>query len=341
MAASADHRLDLPLDRGPLNVPALLRQHGLRPDKSLGQNFLTDPAALARLIATAEVEPADTVLEIGAGLGSLTVLLAERARQVIAVELDPQLIPPLHSVLAGRENVRIVQGDILELDIAALLAGHPPGGWGGPFEGAVECDEEGGLRHAAGASLTNSQATISSPAKAGDYLIVANIPYYITSALIRHLLAAQIRPRRMVLTVQREVADRICAQPGKPRLRGVRGEMSLLALSVQVYGQPEIAFTIPAGAFYPRPRVDSAAVSIDIFDQPLIPTDWLDTFFRLAKAGFGQKRKMLRNALAHGLGLQSEKALALLNQAGIDPKRRAETLTLEEWKTLTGFFIKQ
>lgn len=117
--------------------------------------------------------------------------------------------------------------------------------------------------------------------------------------------------------------------------------MSLLALSVQVYGKPEIAFTIPAGAFYPRPKVDSAVVRIDIFLKPLIPAEQLNVFFSLAKAGFGQKRKTLRNALARGLNLEPGFIEDLLNQAGIDPKRRAETLSLEEWKTLTGFFISE
>jgi len=142
----------------------------------------------------------------------------------------------------------------------------------------------------------------------------------------------------MVITVQREVAERICALPGRTRWQGQKGEMSLLALSVQVYGRPEIAFKIPAGAFYPRPKVDSAVVRVDVFEQPAIPADLLDIFFKLAKAGFGQKRKMLRNALSHGLNLQSGKVMEILARAGIDPKRRAETLSLAEWKILTMVF---
>ncbi len=157
------------------------------------------------------------------------------------------------------------------------------------------------------------------------YLVVANIPYYITSALIRHLLEAPRRPRRLVLTVQKEVAERICASAG---------EMNLLALSVQVYGRPSIALRIPAGAFYPPPKVDSAVVRIDLYPQPLLPSEQLDTFFRLIRAGFGQKRKTLRNALSHGLGLNTTRIENLLLGAGIAPERRAETLTLEEWQRL-------
>jgi len=161
------------------------------------------------------------------------------------------------------------------------------------------------------------------------YWVVANIPYYITSALIRHLLEAALKPARVVLTVQREVAERVCALPG---------EMSLLALGVQVYGQPRLALRIPAGAFYPPPKVDSAVVDIELYGEPRIPAAALDTFFRLAKAGFGQKRKTLRNSLSGGLGLAPAQAEALLRTANIDPQRRAETLDLDEWGRLTSAF---
>jgi len=272
----------------PLDVPELLKRHGLRPNKRLGQNFLIDPVALGRIVQIAEIDPQDAVLEIGPGLGGLTRLLAERARSVVAVEIDANLIGPLREVVAGMENVKIVQGDILGLDPAEL----------------IEAD----------------------PEQAGPgYLVVANIPYYITSALIRHLLEARVQPTRMVLTVQREVADRLTAEPG---------DMSLLALSVQVYGQPEIKARIPAGAFFPPPNVDSAVVRIDLYPEPRIPAQDLDFFFRLAKAGFSQKRKTLRNTLAGGMRWSKEAAGEALESAGIDPMRRAETLSLDEWARL-------
>jgi len=159
------------------------------------------------------------------------------------------------------------------------------------------------------------------------YLVVANIPYYITSAVIRHLLEARQRPKQMVLTIQREVADRICAGPG---------DMSLLALSVQVYGQPQIAAHIPAGAFYPAPTVDSAVVRVDVYDAPRIPAPALEAFFRLAKAGFSQKRKNLRNSLSGGLAWPVAQVEQLLAEGGIDAKRRAETLSIDEWGKLAG-----
>ncbi len=270
----------------PLNAAAVLRQFGLRADKSLGQNFLQDPIALERITAAAEINPDDAVLEIGPGVGSLTRYLAAAAQTVTAVELDTRLLPALQSVLTPYPNVRIIQGDILAVPPDALM-------------------------------LPNG------------YLAVANIPYYITSAVIRHLLALPLRPRRMVLTMQREVAERICAAPG---------DLSLLALSVQVYGRPRLAVHIPAGAFYPAPQVDSAALRVDLYETPLIPAPLLDTFFHLARAGFSQKRKTLRNALAGGLRLPPAQAESLLRAASIDPQRRAETLSLQEWRALSMAF---
>jgi 16S rRNA (adenine1518-N6/adenine1519-N6)-dimethyltransferase len=271
-----------------LNVPDLLRKHDLRPDKRLGQNFLMDPAALERIIEAAGVVENDTVLEIGPGLGSLTRYLAVAARQVIAVELDARLLPVLAQVVGPYPNVRVVEGDILGFNPVDLIA---PG------------------------SHVSTQPIQT-------YRVVANIPYYITSALIRHLLEADVRPICMVLTVQQEVAERICAVPGK---------MNLLALSVQVYGKPKIASQIPAGAFHPAPKVDSAVVRIDLYSQPLIPAPSLNYFFRLAKAGFSQKRKTLRNSLSGGMRWTKTKTEEMLLAAGIDPMRRAETLSLEEW----------
>ncbi len=269
----------------PLDVPRILRQFNLHPDKRLGQNFLIDPSGLQKVVDAAEISAGDAVLEIGAGLGSLTRYLAVMAKQVVAVELDEHLIPLLEIVLSPYRNVELIQGDILALDPARLTPGS-----------------------------SNS-----------PYLVVANIPYYITSALIRHLLEAPRRPSRLVLTVQREVAERITAEPG---------EMSLLALSVQVYGKPRITTRIPAGAFYPVPKVDSSVVRVDLYPNPRISVSRLDDFFRLAKAGFSQKRKTLRNSLSAGMRWTPSQAEAILGSAGIDPKRRAETLSLEEWGRL-------
>jgi len=265
-----------------LDIFPLIQKYQIQPKKSLGQNFLVDPNGLSKVLKAAEVRPEETVLEIGAGLGSLTYLLAQQAKQVVAVELDKRLIPPLTEALAGFDNVTIKQGDMLALSPDALLG-------------------------------------------AERYVVVANIPYYITSALIRHLLEAEHKPTRMVLTMQQEVAERILARDGK---------MSLLAVSVQVYGKPELKARIPAGCFYPAPEVDSAVLAIELYPQPLIPAEQMDLFFELAHAGFAQKRKTLRNTLASGMKKSPAWAEQLLGAAGIDPQRRAETLSLPEWKQI-------
>jgi 16S rRNA (adenine1518-N6/adenine1519-N6)-dimethyltransferase len=274
----SSHRLE------PLDVRNLLRHFNLYPKKGLGQNFLVDETALARVVAAAEVAGDDTVLEIGPGLGSLTRRLAAAAGRVVAVEVDSALLPALEHTLQSFDNVEIIQADILRLDLVRV-AGLQDG-----------------------------------------YKVVANIPYYITSAVIRHLLEAEARPDVIVLTVQREVAERIVAQPG---------EMSLLAVSVQFYSAPRLMARLPAGAFYPRPEVDSAVVRLDVHAQPPVAMSDTDLFFRVVKAGFSQKRKQLRNALSGGLRLENSQVDALLARAGIAPQRRAETLSLEEWARVT------
>ena len=265
-----------------LPVPQLLKSHGLRPDKSLGQNFLVDDHHLARIVEASGVQPTDEVLEVGAGLGSLTRHLSAAARRVVAVELDKALLPILSQVLTGVENVEIVPGDILQIEISRYF-------------------------------------------KRSGFLVIANIPYYLTSNLIRHLLEAEPRPARLALTIQREVAQRACAQPP---------DMSLLSLSVQLYGKPHIAHHIPAGAFYPAPKVDSALLIVDLFDAPRLPESKIEAFFKISKTAFSQKRKTLANSLAALPSLNKAEAAAKLEAAGIDPRRRPQTLTLEEWEKL-------
>jgi 16S rRNA (adenine1518-N6/adenine1519-N6)-dimethyltransferase len=266
----------------PLDAIAVLKRFHLRADKGLGQNFLQDSSVLEKITLAAEIQADDYVLEIGPGLGSLTRYLSVSAKKVTAVELDPDLLAPLKAILTPYQNVRVVQGNILELAISDL---------------------------------------IDQP----NYIVAANIPYNITSAIIRHLLESSLKPRKVVLTIQKEVAERICAKPG---------DLSLLALSVQVYGKPSIVEKIPASAFHPAPKVDSAILRIDIYDEPLVPAEMLKTFFKLTKAGFGQKRKTLRNSLSAGLHIPTTEAEALLTSARINFMRRAETLSIEEWNEL-------
>jgi 16S rRNA (adenine1518-N6/adenine1519-N6)-dimethyltransferase len=265
--------------------------------KSLGQHFLVDSAHLAQVVSAAELTPADLVLEIGPGKGVLTQELAARAGGVVAVELDDRLIAPLRNQFSALPHVHIVHGDILELDPPALID-----------------------------DLCTSSVALQPATRGGQmvYKVVANLPYYITSAVLRHLLEASRRPTRIVVLVQLEVAQRICAEPG---------DLSLLALSVQYYAQPQLLHRVPAQAFRPVPNVDSAVLRLDVRSAPAVAVP-AETFFLVARAGFSQKRKQLLNSLPAGLQRPKVAVLAALEGARIDPTRRAETLTLAEWGEL-------
>ena len=272
-----------------LETKELMRRFGVNPKQSLAQNFLMDAEQLARIAAAAALTATDTVLEIGPGLGSLTQYLAAQAGRVVAVELDDRLIEILRSHFGTQPHVQVVHGDILTLEPGVL----------------VRADD--------------SDAPVA-------YKVVANLPYYITSAVLRHLLEADHRPTQIVVLVQKEVAERICAAPG---------DLSLLAVSVQFYAEPTLVQRVPASAFHPAPKVDSAVLRLAVRPHPAVPDVNPDAFFRVARAGFSQKRKQLANTLSAGLHLPKADLITLLNNQGIDPTRRAETLTLAEWGILT------
>ncbi len=265
------------------NPKALLDAYEVQPKKSLGQNFLHDPNALEKIVATAELMPHETVVEVGPGTGALTEYLARAARHVIAIELDYRMQPILEKQLAPYDNVVLVFDDVLKTDHLHLVGSK-------------------------------------------DFVVVANVPYYITSAILRHFLEPHRRPRRMVLTVQQEVAERVTAPVG---------DLSLLAVSVQFYGKPYVATRLKPAVFWPRPDVDSAVLVIDPYEHLPVDVPGPEMFFRVVRAGFGQKRKQLRNAIGAGLHLKGEKLDEIFQHAGVDSRRRAETLTLEEWAALT------
>ncbi len=275
-------------------LPESERPH---PRKRLGQHFLTDPRILESIVEAAEVTAEDTILEIGPGLGHLTRVLATRAQRVVAVELDSALAARLKTEFARTPNVAIVQGDILTRE---------------PREWIRQAKPRAGAR-----------PTAASPAL--SFKVVANLPYYITSAVLRLLLQAAHKPSTIVVMVQREVAQRMLAKPPA---------MNILAVSVQFFAKARQVRTIAPGAFFPRPKVESAVVRLDAYDKPAVPVQDTELFFRIVHAGFGERRKQLRNSLAHGLGLRSQAAEHLLARAQIDPSRRAETLSLDEWGRL-------
>jgi len=277
-------------DPGPLLAQTRQALRGLdrHARKALGQHFLVDETVLRKIVDAAGLTGRDAVIEVGPGLGVLTRELAQQAGLVIAVELDDKLAGGLRQTFDSSKNVIIVNGDILKLAPAALLAEH-------------------------------------GTARASNYKVVANLPYYITAPVLRHLLEAAVRPQLMVLTVQREVAETIAAGPRCA---------SLLALSVRFYGAPAIVGYVPAACFYPAPKVDSAVLRIEVRTKPPLPDDEIAGFFNLARAGFAAPRKQIANSLAQGLGVARPVVTPVLDAAGIEAKRRPETLTLDEWLKL-------
>ncbi len=267
---------------------SMLRLAGLQAKKGLGQHFLVDGAYLKYILEAAELDKEDIVIEVGPGLGVLTGELAERAGWVVAIEKDDNMADLLKNTLVSHHNVIIINQDILKVEPEVILYEHFP----------------------------NRQSR--------QYRVVANLPYYITSPILRHFLEGSIKPRSMVVMVQKEVARQITARPG---------DMSLLSIAVQLYGLPKIVKYVPARAFYPAPEVDSAILKIDVYPSPIVDVE-TNSFFEIARAGFSAARKQIANSLTHGLKLPKIEVLSTLEKAGIDSRRRAETLSMEEWGRL-------
>ena len=270
-------------------VKALLKKYNLRALKQLGQHFLIDKKVLIKIVGAAKLTKRDSVLEIGSGLGILTEALAEKAGKVIAIEIDKGLVKYLEWIFRIKRNEDIVHENILKLRTKDL------------------------------ASRLGSKNKF-------NYKVVANLPYYITSRVIRYFLEAETKPNLIVFLVQKEVAERIVAKPPK---------MSLLSCSVQFYGKPEIVDFVPQDSFWPKPEIESAILRIKVYKKPKVKVANQKLFFQVIKAGFSNKRKQLHNALAGGLHLSNEQAKDLLKKSSIDSARRAQTLNLEEWAEVT------
>lgn len=249
------------------------------PKKSLGQHWLTDRFILSGIADAADITEADTVLEIGPGLGTLTSELLRRAKKVIAVELDSDLARKLPGQFPGT-SLEVVNQDILEFDLSVLPK---------------------------------------------NYIVVANVPYYITSKIIRHLMTADNKPKTTVLLIQKEVAERLAATPG---------DMSILAVSAQMYADVSLDEVVPAEFFTPPPKVDSQVVVLRTRPEPVVSPENEKLFFRVVKAGFSAKRKKLRSSLSAGLGLPKEVIDTKLAAIDIDANRRAEDLSLDEWQRI-------
>jgi 16S rRNA (adenine1518-N6/adenine1519-N6)-dimethyltransferase len=253
----------------------------IRAKKSLGQNFLTDPHFLRKIVEAAKVGPDDQVVEIGPGLGHLTRELAERAGKLVVIELDDRLIPGLREQFASRTNVDVVHGDALEFDYGSL---------------------------------------------SGIWKVVANLPYYISTPLIQRLIACRGRFSALTLMLQKEVAARVAAVPGGK-------EYGYLSVLVQYSAAARIEFTVPAAAFSPRPKVDSAVVTLLLRERPEHAVQDEDFFLQVIKAAFSLRRKTLRNSLQQ-LGFPRDLLAEAASDAGIDLGRRAETLSVREFGLL-------
>jgi len=271
------------------DLKSLLKKHYVQPSKGLGQNFLVGREIIKRVIEAADLKPADTVLEIGPGLGTLTLELAGKTKKIIAVEKDPKMVGILKETLKAFENVEIIQGDILKIE--------------------------------------------NRRSKIGDYKIVANLPFFLTAPLIRKFLESKNQPKEMILLVQKEVGQRICAKPP---------DMNLLAVSVQIYAEAKIINYVSKKSFWPQPKVDSAIIKIVPLEMKTcdhrISLQKRNLFFKIVKAGFSQPRKQLLNNLSKKLGIEKERIKIWLSENNIQPSQRAETLTVEDWIKLTENF---
>lgn len=250
------------------------------PKKSLGQHWLFDEFSLDAMVNAGDIEPTDTVIEVGPGLGTLTKKLCEKAKKVIAVELDDLLVAQLPDRVKAK-NLEVVHQSILDFDTSSLPAG---------------------------------------------YKVIANIPYYLTSNLIRRMLENPNPPSVMVLLIQKEVAERIVTEPG---------EMSILSISVQFYAEAKLKELVPAELFKPPPKVDSQIIQIKLRTEPLFEDVSTEKFFKVVKAGFSEKRKKLRSALSGGLHISKTEADELLVKAKISSVARAQELNLNDWYDLS------
>jgi len=276
-------------------IAELLQQNEAVPLKRLGQNFLIDKNILQQVIKNADIKESDIILEIGPGIGALTIELAKKAKKIIAIEKDKKLYNILKDIIEKENitNIQLINDDILTLSIEKLMAKR-------------------------------------------DYKIIANLPYYITSAIIKKFLESECQPNRLLVFVQKEIAQRICQKPPK---------MSILAISVQFYGRPKVLKYISKNSFWPIPKVDSAIIEIVPFTSRLKNLDKnsrklsIDAFFRLVRAGFSSPRKQLASNLAKNLEIERENIEKSLLKCGLNSKQRAETLTIKDWENLTSTIL--
>ena len=268
----------------------VMERHGFTFSKSLGQNFIVNPSVCPRIAQEGGAAPGVGVIEIGAGIGVLTAELARRADKVVCVEIDRRLLPILAETLAEFSNITIVNADVMKTDLAALIAREFPG---------------------------------------MEVVVCANLPYYITSPILMSLLEQRLRIRAITVMVQKEAAQRICAQPGTR-------DSGAISAAVRYYSQPRVLFPVSRGSFLPAPEVDSAVIRLDLHPTPPVAVADEATLFRVIRGAFGQRRKTVLNTLSAALELPKEETRTLLEQAGVPATARAEALTLEQFAATAG-----
>lgn len=281
----------------PNRTKDIVEKYGFSFKKSLGQNFLIDTNVLNRIVDHAEIGSESGAIEIGPGIGALTEQLAKRAEKVVAFEIDQRLLPILDETLAPYGNVTVINKDVLKADVHEVFN---------------EQFEEG-----------------------QDVMVVANLPYYITTPILFKLLEEKLPVRGFVVMMQKEVGDRLAAKPGTK-------EYGSLSIAIQYYTEVETVMTVPRTVFVPQPNVDSAIIRLLKRPKPVVEVTDETFFFEVVRASFAQRRKTLMNNLSNNLnGFPKDKELLdrILTEVGIDPKRRGETLSIEEFATLSNALV--
>lgn len=278
----------------PSTIADIKQRHNFQLSKSLGQNFITDKSVIDKIVDGSGAGENDLVIEIGPGIGVLTAEAAETAARVVAIEIDKKLIPILGETLAEYDNVRIINQDVLKTDINEIIREEREAG---NFTGGVK--------------------------------IIGNLPYYITTPIIMELLENGVEADSITIMMQKEVADRIKAEPGGKTY-------GALSVAVQYYCTVEHVASVPKEVFVPRPKVDSTVLGLTVREERAVELTDEKVFFACIKNGFGQRRKTLLNSLTGVCGLAKENVKEVLEEAGVDPVRRAETLSIEEFAAIAN-----
>lgn len=267
-------------------IKDVMTRHGFSFSKSLGQNFIIDPEVCPRIAEESEIDKDTGVIEIGAGIGVLTAELAKRAKKVVCIELDKRLLPVLSETLSDFDNITVINADVLKVDLHKLIE-----------------EQFGGMRVA----------------------VCANLPYYITSPIIMTLLESRLPIESITVMVQREAANRLCAEVGSR-------DAGAVTVAVDYYARAKKLFNVSRRAFMPSPNVDSAVIRLELRDEPPVKVSDEKKFFRLVKSAFGQRRKTASNSISSGMGIPKDEVAAALERAGFDRSVRAESFTMEDFR---------